>query len=124
MVTPHHWSPVRDASRSPDVNMKNWFAGQMVTAHAAAKLLEYRASNDKAPWPEFTEYDCFACHHNFRDPSWRQERGYELRKEQKRMAGSLTWGSWNFAMMLKPGVPSKDSFSGDVMDKVDALHQE
>jgi len=27
------------------------------------------------PWPDFARYDCYACHHDLRRPSWRQARG-------------------------------------------------
>jgi hypothetical protein len=28
------------------------------------------------PWPDFARFDCYACHHDLKVPSWRQERGY------------------------------------------------
>src|SRR4029077_1199694 len=33
-------------------------------------------------WPEYSELDCFACHHNLTaaKDSWRQERGYAGRR--------------------------------------------
>src|ERR1700686_42097 len=33
-------------------------------------------------WPEYSELDCFACHHNLTaaKDSWRQERGYQGRR--------------------------------------------
>jgi hypothetical protein len=27
-------------------------------------------------WPEFAQFDCYACHHELKTPSWRQQRGY------------------------------------------------
>lgn len=27
-------------------------------------------------WPELTHFDCYACHHDLKVPSWRQARGY------------------------------------------------
>jgi hypothetical protein len=29
-----------------------------------------------AVWPEFGQFDCYACHHELRSPSWRQELGF------------------------------------------------
>ena len=29
--------------------------------------------------PEFSEYNCFACHHDLEGTSWRQQRGYDGR---------------------------------------------
>ncbi len=28
----------------------------------------------KAEWPELSQFDCFACHHDLKDQGWRQER--------------------------------------------------
>jgi hypothetical protein len=28
------------------------------------------------PWPDFARFDCYACHHDLKVPSWRQTRGY------------------------------------------------
>ncbi len=33
--------------------------------------------NDNAEWPDFSAYDCAACHHDLKSPSWRQKRGYK-----------------------------------------------
>jgi hypothetical protein len=30
----------------------------------------------KTAWPDYARYDCQACHHDLKTPSWRQERGY------------------------------------------------
>ena len=95
---PHHWSDARDkdakygGDAGPDFEARAWAIGQAVTAQAALKLLAHRAEKESLPWPEFAEYDCFACHHNLQGKSWRQER------DPKRAAGSLPWGTWYFSM--------------------------
>ena len=34
--------------------------------------------NDKAlAWPELAAFDCYACHHDLKKTSWRQQRGYK-----------------------------------------------
>ena len=70
-----------------------WRVGQVVSAEAALRLLIGRATaaKEKAqPWPEFAEYDCYACHHGLQGPSWRQKRGYA-----GRVPGSLRWNDWS-----------------------------
>jgi hypothetical protein len=95
---PHHWSDARDKDAKygghagPDFEARAWAVGQAVTAQAALKLLAHRAEKESLPWPEFAEYDCFACHHNLQGKSWRQERNL------KRAAGSLPWGTWYYSM--------------------------
>jgi len=27
-------------------------------------------------WPDYAQFDCYACHHDLKVPSWRQARGY------------------------------------------------
>ncbi len=88
---PRHW-PESAADREPTAQMKAWAEGQAVTARAALDLLAVRATAPH-PWPEFAEYDCFACHHDLVAPSWRQERGYG-----KRGPGTPLPGTWYLSM--------------------------
>jgi hypothetical protein len=93
---PRHWQENRDEGRA-----QNWLVGQVVCAEAALQLLAYRAEQKRKPWPEFAEYDCYACHHDLHAKSWRQERGYG-----QRVPGTLPWADWYYAMpaALDPGL--------------------
>ena len=93
---PVHWQP----KKFPHV--ERWAVGQLVSAEAALDLLEYRAGangGDDRVWPEFSEYDCFGCHHNLthdpNGPVWRQAPD---RPRNNRRRDALTWGSWYFAV--------------------------
>jgi hypothetical protein len=46
-------------------------------------------------WPEYSELDCFACHHSLTAPdqSWRQERGYAGRRP-----GDPPWNGARFTI--------------------------
>src|SRR5205823_3754378 len=62
------------------------------SAQTALELLEHRAREAQAnrrPWPEFAEYDCFACHHDLQAKSWRQARNSSGPKP-----GTLPWHSF------------------------------
>jgi hypothetical protein len=87
---PRHWKEQDDKARYPDFEARAWLLGQVVSAQAALELLKYRAEVRSKPWPEFAEYGCFECHHDLRDPSWRQERG---------SSGGLAWGTWYFSLL-------------------------
>ena len=57
-----------------------------------------RAGDDKKPWPEFAESDCFSCHANLRPEStdWRLRRP-EYRGDDpstRRKPGSLPYNVW------------------------------
>ena len=67
---PKHWSRSRPdrpphPDFAPDFEARAWAVGQAASAQAALDLLAYRAEEKHGrPWPEFAEYDCFACHHS------------------------------------------------------------
>jgi hypothetical protein len=82
---PEHWKPRKLAE------VPRRAVGQVIAAEAALDLLKHRAASPHAPWPEFAEYDCFACHHSLSEPTWRQARA-------GRRPGSLTWGTWYFTV--------------------------
>ena len=94
-----HWRP--QDKRSPDEKKKAipesrlWTAGQFASAEAALEHLIYRANDNKLPWPELAEFDCYACHHFLREPSWRQTADLRGRS---RKPGQAAWGSWYFAL--------------------------
>jgi hypothetical protein len=103
---PHHWDDRKDKEAKtgskdgrqagPDFEVRAWAVGQMVTAEAALKLLARRANKESVLWPEFAEYDCFACHHSLQPNGWRQEN--YLKRGRQPPAGSLPWGTWYFSM--------------------------
>jgi hypothetical protein len=79
---PPHWRPRKES------DAELWAIGQLASAEAALALTAKRA--DAGAWPEFAEYDCFACHHALSVPSWRQS-------EKRGRPGEMPWGSWYFA---------------------------
>ncbi len=89
-----HWLYADEKARHPDFEARLWAIGQATTARASLELLQARAegaSQGKKPWPEFAEYDCFACHKSFVRNSPTQQGGYPGRSP-----GAFPWGSWNF----------------------------
>jgi hypothetical protein len=48
--------------------------GGLVAFEANLKLLEAQAATKD--WPELAHFDCYACHHELKSKSWRQERGF------------------------------------------------
>jgi hypothetical protein len=91
---PPHWSVFNEKARIPDVEARLWAIGQVASAKAALELLAVRADEKKQrTWPEFAEYDCYACHHDLPADSARHKRGYA-----KRLPGTLPWNDWYYAM--------------------------
>jgi len=57
--------------------VRRWAVGQAVTLAEGMRQLASRASTN---WPEFSELECYQCHHDLRRESWRIGRGYGGRK--------------------------------------------
>jgi len=102
-VMPKHWSDVAaKLGFKPDraTHADAWAIGQVVAVEAALNLLAHRAADDgkdaQCPWPEFSEYDCFACHHQLdgKFPSPRQRTAGQ--RSGPNRFGSLRWGTWYF----------------------------
>jgi hypothetical protein len=96
-ILPKHWSVQEEVARYPDFEARAWAIGQVASAAQALKLLAYRAcpATDAKPWPEFGEYNCFACHHDLREP----RQGLK-RKFAGGLPGRLPWGTWYFSDLL------------------------
>jgi hypothetical protein len=85
-VMPRHWKTPRETA--PGVPAENdawsgvreWGTGQAVQLRASMERVTWRAKSKN--WPEYSELQCFACHHSLTAPeqSWRQERGYPGRR--------------------------------------------
>jgi hypothetical protein len=89
-VMPMHWKKPED----PAFGIRTWGVGQAVKLQEALNRLSRRAQGPV--WPEFSEMECFACHHDLTkaDKSWRQERGY-----QNRPPGNPPWNAAHYAVL-------------------------
>ncbi|HKM91626.1 MAG TPA: multiheme c-type cytochrome [Candidatus Acidoferrales bacterium] len=83
---PRHWKvPRESAPGQPAENvawlgMREWGTGQAEQLRAELERASWRAKGKI--WPEYSELDCFACHHALGPAaqSWRQEHGYPGRR--------------------------------------------
>ena len=76
-VMPPHW---KEADKDPWLGVRALGIGQAVQLREQLKRVARESQS--GIWPEYSELDCFACHHNLTaaKDSWRQERGYEGRR--------------------------------------------
>jgi len=88
-IYPKHWRYERELQANPDLEWQLWYHGQRQAARAAVALTDIRAADKSRPWPELSEWSCYACHHDLVYPSWRQERGCAGRRP-----GSLPMSRW------------------------------
>jgi hypothetical protein len=106
---PRHWPEELDAKRHPIratsshstngslLEAKLWSIGQVVTAQRSIELSKLRADTGrKQPdrWPEFAEWNCFACHHDLQSASW-----WQTRDTARRPRTSFGWNPWPYALL-------------------------
>jgi len=85
-VMPRHWKTPRESAPGVPADsdawsgVREWGTGQAVQLRASMERIAWRAKGKN--WPEYSELQCFACHHSLTtsDQSWRQERGYAARR--------------------------------------------
>ena len=99
---PRHWkvpresAPGKPAEDVTMLGMREWSTGQAVQLRAAMERVTWRAKGKV--WPEYSELDCFACHHALgpADQSWRQEHGYPDRR-----AGDPAWQPSRYIVFMR-----------------------
>lgn len=69
--------PAHHRPRPSNVRLRSWAVGQATALGEAMRLL---ASHAEKNWPEFSDLECYQCHHDLRADSWRIQRGYGNRK--------------------------------------------
>jgi hypothetical protein len=96
-VMPRHWKepgePGSAEQSDPWYDVRELTTGQAVQLRASMLRLASR-SRGKI-WPEYSEMQCYACHHSLTPPeqSWRQARGYEGRRP-----GDPPWNASRYAV--------------------------
>jgi Cytochrome c554 and c-prime len=83
-IEPPHWVEKAPDGKEP-INdklfgVRIWSIGQATQLEESMTRLARHARG--ANWPEYTEMDCFTCHHSLTKPedSWRQQEGYGTRR--------------------------------------------
>ena len=107
---PRHWQARTDEAQA-------WAVGQMVTAQTSLRLLAERAESASSQlaagkpttWPEFSEYDCFRCHHDLRGGDIGQRARLEIPAAERPTLGGYVWGTWNFATIPTLAARNEDA---------------
>lgn len=105
---PPHWRADLHAA-TPGYEASVWAVGQAASAKASAELSAHRAKEaaaGKAPWPEFAEAGCFACHADLQTPSWRR---HNTSYYAGRTPGAIPANRWYSALVpaLETVAPGK-----------------
>jgi hypothetical protein len=87
---PKHW---KERDQDPWIDLRILATGEAVQLRENMRRI---VRDTGRGWPEYSELDCFACHHSLMGAknSWRQERGYAGRKP-----GSPTWNASRWTVL-------------------------
>jgi hypothetical protein len=88
----------RDRTKpAADFAARAWAIGRLTTLRASLELLAARADDENGtPWPEFSEFGCFSCHHSLHDEPWRRARRPAIAGT---VPGTPAWGSWSLPLV-------------------------
>lgn len=114
---PRHWKQPLDTDRWRDV--RDWATGQAVQLSAEMKYLGDLTQRDV--WPEYSQLDCFACHHSLvnTEDSWRQQRGYAGHR-----AGNAVWNPSRFIVFRPLAREVDPALAARLDDSVSKLQTE
>jgi hypothetical protein len=83
-VMPRHWREPGEPGETE--NSDRWYDVRELTTGQGVQLrqslLRLASRTRGKAWPEYSDLQCYACHHNLTQPqdSWRQARGYPGRR--------------------------------------------
>jgi hypothetical protein len=95
---PRHWTPAGKVESQSDFAARSWALGQAATLEAVAQLLAVRVERAAADvaaarphrWPEFAEFDCYACHKSLGPDSHAAHAG----RFRNPFPGQPSWQPW------------------------------
>lgn len=117
---PHHWdnaSEVERAFNASAVTLRS--VGRSIGLAAAARLSSERAAASLAaapsglsavPWPELSDFDCFACHQSLLPRSYRLPANVDGRPKLEISNGLPLWNGWFTAHAASAGDEQLRSF--------------
>ena len=129
---PRHWKVPRESAPgkpSEDVawlGMREWATGQAVQLRAAMERVSWRAKGKV--WPEYSELDCFACHHALgpAKDSWRLKSEYTIRRESDPTwrAGDPPWQASRYIVFMHLAKAVDPAAASDLGAKVAKVQSE
>jgi hypothetical protein len=119
---PAHWIE-KDRNADSNFPVRAWSVGQVESARAALELLAARAADPNAPWPEFSAYGCFSCHHSLADEPWRRKARLAPSGATVN-SGAPHFGSWELSMISAlVETPTNSATPNDLKGLRTALNQ-
>jgi len=113
-VMPPHWN---ETDHDPWLGVRSLSVGQAVQLREQLKRVARESSS--GIWPEYSELDCFACHHNLTatKDSWRQERGYAGRRP-----GNPPWSLSRYVVLRRIAEETDAASGQQLKSEVDRVY--
>lgn len=129
---PRHWKVPRESAPGKAteevawLGMREWATGQAVQLRAALERASWRAKGKV--WPEYSELDCFACHHALgpAKDSWRLKSEYNIRREGDPgwRAGDPPWQASRYIVFMHLAKAVDPAAASDLAAKVGKVQSE
>ncbi|MCZ2343240.1 MAG: cytochrome c family protein [Bacteroidales bacterium] len=101
LLPPHWGEESRDRHGAtlpvqPGHDVLEWYVGQLASAAVGLELLNDTSQRPDGIWPEFTAFNCYACHFDFTTTvppgtDWRQNRAMAVQKTHTGGPGRVPW---------------------------------
>jgi hypothetical protein len=136
---PRHWSQPKTDTARAERELQSHTVGQYASAAAALRLSADRAAASleapsadgksmplNAPWPEFSEYACYRCHHALRsgataDATAQQQFALDRKKATSLPIGNELWGTWNLWHLTQFSGLNADEKPNDLRKLIDKV---
>ena len=99
---PKHWQESGEkpnATPNPGFDVRVLAVGQAVQLRDQLQRIGRNAQS--GTWPEFSDLECFACHHSLTNAenSWQQQRGYTNAPGTERRPGNPPWNTARYVVL-------------------------
>jgi hypothetical protein len=121
-VEPRHWKYPPDGDNW--IGLRTLAVGQAVQLRESLNRLAFHASG--GAWPEYTELDCFACHHSLTSPdnSWRQQRGYGYQTAYERRPGNPPYNLSHYIILEKIVETMEPGTARQLQGQIDQIYKQ
>jgi Cytochrome c554 and c-prime len=102
-VMPPHWRPPQERKDREWLSARGWAIGQAVAFRNEIKRLTESRHTGFGRWPDFTHFECFACHHAVVDRLrgvTEKEKSEQIwrKRDYEGKPGRLVWNNSSYAV--------------------------
>lgn len=124
-LMPVHWIVPKEEKEWSGARI--WAVGQAQALHEQLKLLASSRQSHGVMWPDFTFFDCYACHHDVADrvrgisDAEKKLQRWRVKDYAGKKPGRLVWNAANYSVFrhaVREIVPDKAAVLDDLFSKL------